>query len=137
MMLRNQERMQKKGGGMTNNTKKPSKWKKQSEEFRAILKAGKEPMPSYGTNRKGIGQPGYKGGANTVNMSRPMPQMSSITDDYTLCNMCSRKYNETAYDKHLPHCERKFKESQMKAKYAKPSTSSNSKPNLNVRFNKR
>lgn len=39
---------------------------------------------------------------------------SSITDDYVHCNMCNRKYNENAYSKHLPTCERRTKEAQFK-----------------------
>lgn len=75
---------------------------------------------------------------------------SVLTDDYTFCNMCNRKYNENAYSKHLPTCERRAKESQIKNK-PKPSgtmgmggnTNSNTgsgygnKPNLNVKFNKK
>lgn len=42
MMLKNQEYQEKKKGvkGMQN-VKKPAKWKKQSEEFRAIMRVGK------------------------------------------------------------------------------------------------
>ena len=39
---------------------------------------------------------------------------SSITDDYKHCNMCNRKYNENAYSKHLPTCERRTKEAMFK-----------------------
>ena len=64
---------------------------------------------------------------------------SVITEDYTLCNMCSRRYNEQAYSKHLPTCERRTKEAQMKSK-AKQAVGSNgygSKTNLNVKFGKK
>lgn len=58
--------------------------------------------------------------------------------------MCNRKYNENAFDKHLPTCERRAKESQFKNK-ARPTsiisgnttTYANSKPNLNLKFNKK
>jgi len=79
------------------------------------------------------------GAANLVPMT--MPTTSVLYEDYIACNLCSRKYNEQAYNKHLPTCERRAKESIMKDK-AKSGASSqavsyNSKPNLNVKFGKR
>jgi hypothetical protein len=79
------------------------------------------------------------GSSNVVPMT--MPTSSVLYEDYISCNLCSRKYNEQAYNKHLPTCERRTKESLMKDK-AKSSGSSqgvnyNSKPNLNVKFGKR
>jgi hypothetical protein len=74
---------------------------------------------------------------------------SSISDDYVLCNMCNRNYNEQAYHKHLPTCERKTNEANFKNKFkvAGVSTGNNkninstycngSKPNLNVKFGKK
>ena len=41
---------------------------------------------------------------------------SVVNDDYTLCKFCNRRYNDEAYNKHLPGCERRFKEAQLKAK---------------------
>jgi hypothetical protein len=74
------------------------------------------------------------------------PARSIIEDDYKHCDMCNRRYNEGAYEKHLPTCERKAKESQFKNK-GKPGTGSimnantssyaNSKPNFNLKFNKK
>ena len=29
--------------------------------------------------------------------------------DYVHCSICNRRYNETAYGKHLPNCEKKQK----------------------------
>ena len=77
--------------------------------------------------------------ANTV--SKP----SVYTEDYKHCSICTRSFNENAYAKHLPTCERRNKEAQMKNK-VKPgttggmgsiNTNGNSKPNLNVKFNKK
>ena len=75
-----------------NNKKKMKaepKWKKQSEELRAIAKGNMDP-----------------------NEYKP----SVVNDDYTLCKFCNRRYNDEAYNKHLPGCERRFKEAQLKAK---------------------
>ncbi len=108
----------KKGKTQKNNKEgkqKDPKWKKQSEELRAIIKQNREFD--------------NKSGNAFVNVP------SSITDDYTLCDMCGRKYNEQAYNKHLPTCDRKTKEALLKNKGKAPTTSSN-KPNLNVRFKK-
>lgn len=83
---------------------------------------------------------GGMGGSSYANIP------SAITDDYTHCNMCNRKYNEQAYMKHLPTCERRTKEAMMKNKL-KPSGGNNintngtysysNKPNLNVKFGKK
>jgi len=64
-----------------------------------------------------------------------MPTTSAIYDDYLKCDLCNRKYNEQAYSKHLPTCERKAKETMMKDKMK--SGINNSKPNLNVKFGKK
>jgi hypothetical protein len=96
------------------------------------------------------------GTKTNTNFSKP----SVLTEDYQLCNMCNRKYNEQAFGKHLPTCERRTKEANMKAKsknalmpqnslntnntlshQSKPTVSQttnfSSKPNLNVRFYKK
>lgn len=83
-----------------------------------------------------------RGGAGFVNTP------SVITEDYTHCNMCNRKYNEQAYAKHLPTCERRTKEANLKSKFKgqNSNTANNiningtytgSKPNLNVKFGKK
>jgi hypothetical protein len=74
----------------------------------------------------------------------------SIPDDYVLCNLCNRNYNESAYGKHLSHCERKSREATMKNKVKPGTTTGNNnnantnstythsnKPNLNVKFGKK
>jgi hypothetical protein len=37
-------------------------------------------------------------------------------DDRVECKWCNRKFNEVAAERHIPVCERKYKEMQMKAK---------------------
>ncbi len=49
--------------------------------------------------------------------------------------MCNRKYNENAYTRHIPHCEKKQKDFQKKGN--KGNTGGSTKPNLNVKFNNR
>jgi hypothetical protein len=96
----------------TNNNNKNSnvpKWKKQSEEFRRILKGARNPeVPSYEKN-------GGKKGQNII--KKQTEQQYSISDDYTHCSICNRKYNEQAYNKHLPTCQRKQKENMLKGNY--------------------
>jgi len=41
-------------------------------------------------------------------------------DDFVNCNYCGRSYNEEAYNKHLGHCSKKYKETQIKDKLVKP-----------------
>lgn len=43
-------------------------------------------------------------------------QPSVINDDYILCQYCQRRYNDDAFAKHAPGCERRFKESQARNK---------------------
>ncbi len=123
---------------------KSQKWKKQSEEFRRILRENRniekeQAMGNkYGQNKggKNIGRGQTGGGMKPMGGYTNVP--SSITDDYTLCNMCGRKYNDQAYTKHLPTCERRTKEVMMKNKL-KSNTGSvgfGVKPNINARFKK-
>lgn len=62
--------------------------------------------------------------------------------------MCNRKYNEKAYEKHLGHCERKYKEIMFKNRGNAPSSQMGSRqgmskntgmnrPNLNTKFGKK
>jgi hypothetical protein len=123
---------------------KAQKWKKQSEELRAIVKQNRDYdnnntgriifILGYGSNAKGTGY----GGSGTKEKFVNVP--SSISDDYSLCDMCGRKYNEQAYTRHLPTCERRTKDAMMKNK-VKVATGTTggyigSKPNLNTRFKK-
>jgi hypothetical protein len=84
------------------------------------------------------GNVGSKTGTN-YNKGSYTNTPSVLTEDYTLCNMCNRRYNEQAYSKHLPTCERRTKEAQMKGKVKQASGTNNfgSKPNLNVKFGKK
>lgn len=96
----------KKGTSVVRQVVKAKKWQKQSEEFRAAMKSGQK---------------------GNENMKMP----TSTYDDYFHCQYCNRKYNETAYNKHLTFCMKKSKDSMMK-----PKLNTNSKPNLNVKFRK-
>ncbi len=51
---------------------------------------------------------------NEISLGGQVPAGSALSDDYIYCNMCTRKYNENAYSKHLPTCERRTKEAQFK-----------------------
>jgi len=136
-------------GSLQGGNKKP-KWQKQSEELRAIARANKttSDFPQIG-NKLG-NKAGNKMGNTNYNNYKP----SVITEDYSHCNMCNRKYNDNAYAKHLPTCERRTKEAALKGKANNalmpvsktsgnnlgnnfPSLSSGSKPNFNVKFGKK
>jgi len=128
-----------------NMNNKKAKWKKQSEEFRAIMKSGKT-TTGFGTETN-FGKGGSKnnlGGkmlGKNVLPSNHVNVPSAITEDYNHCGLCNRRYNENAYIKHLPTCERKNKEATMKSNHLKSqgstSIGNNSKPNFNVKFGKK
>ena len=97
---------ERKGGGKPLYTRKAPgaskmpKWKAESEQFRAAMRAAR----------------GAKfGGAGYV-AAAPAPP----PDDYVLCKYCGRRFNEIAAERHIPFCERKFKESQMRVGGGKP-----------------
>lgn len=111
--------------------KKVPKWKKQSEEFRRILGAGKpknEDEDNFIVTKKG----------NEEKIQQPTT--SCLYDDYTHCNICNRRYNEDAFKKHLPTCQRKQKEQIMKGGN-KPISNQNQNlnqlPNTKNGFNKK
>jgi len=141
-----------KTGNVQGGGKKP-KWLKQSEELRAIARANKttNDFPKIG-NKLGGKQIGNAKQMGSTNYNNYKP--SVITEDYSHCNMCNRKYNDNAYAKHLPTCERRTKEATLKGKANNalmpisknsngnlgnnfPSLSSGSKPNFNVKFGKK
>jgi hypothetical protein len=68
--------------------------------------------------------------SNTKNLMQNIP--SVINDDYIQCSHCDRRYNENAYNKHLPTCERRTKEAVMKNKLK--GTSSKSNFNTNKKY---
>ena len=91
--IRNMEYQEKKEGTLNKYKKKNEipKWKKQSEELRSMAKGG-------------------------VDGGEAIFKPSVITDDYQLCKFCNRKYNDEAYKKHLPGCERRYKDAQLRGK---------------------
>jgi hypothetical protein len=102
---------------MNKGKQKTQKWKKQSEELRSIIKQNRDFDPKSNN-----------GPSTFVNVP-------ASNDDYSHCNMCNRKYNEQAYIRHLPTCERRMKDAEMKNK-PKGVIQSSNKPNLNLRFKK-
>ena len=124
------------------------KWKLQSMEFRAICNPGKtnkiRKEMGFGNMNMGRGinniksggkmmnkNKGGMGGGNTfgggygmgmgtgggMDMGGYFP--SAISLDYTHCEYCNRNYNETAYNKHLNGCKRRYEEAQMRNKMTK------------------
>ena len=85
------------------------KWKLQSMEFRQICRGGAPP-------KIGKGGLSSKGGKGNIQQSYTP---SVITDSFIPCKFCNRRYNEEAYHKHLPGCERRYKEAQMRNKLQK------------------
>ena len=90
-ILRRQEKDKKKGNSVVQqqqNKDKKQKWKKESEEIRAVCK----------------------------NKNGDIPIPSTITDSYIHCTYCNKKYNENSFYRHLDFCMKKAKENQMKPK---------------------
>ena len=92
------EKMNQNKKGKEDELKKEPKWKRQSEQFRNVLKNARIEE---------------EGGNNNSGQKKVLLPTNDY-DDYTHCNICNRKYNEEAYKKHLAMCERKQKESNMK-----------------------
>jgi len=74
--------------------------------------------------RRGVGAPatqdvsyGGAGGKGTGGGSKQVQQQQQYEeeDDRILCKWCGRKFNETAGNRHIPVCEQKFKQQQMKS----------------------
>lgn len=53
---------------------------------------------------------------NDSGPSDTQQQIMEQMDDRTECKFCGRKFNEQAAERHIPLCEKKFKENQMKNK---------------------
>jgi hypothetical protein len=139
-----EEKKKKKAGSDNNLAAKKAKWKKQSEEFRSILRqANADEAADNFVVTKGNGKDGKN--ITTVKGNAIVSTPSVLTEDYKLCSMCNRKYNESAYSKHLPTCEKRTKEANIKSKGKSPSVSNNtiqqptnhlsSKGNLNMNAN--
>ena len=86
------------------------KWKLQSMEFRQICRGGFGGPVQIGKSSKG----GVKGKSTGMQQQSYTP--SVITDSFIPCKFCNRRYNDEAYHKHLPGCERRYKEAQMRNK---------------------
>ncbi len=159
MLVKNAEFEDKKKEKMNKNKKgkedeeikKLPKWKRQSEQFRNVLQQARNAdqednnnfVVTKGGNSGGVGG-GVGGGKGKGIGSGPGSGSGGglggmYDDDYTHCDICNRRYNENAYTKHLPTCQRKQKEMMMKGgnKGNTGNTGNSSKPNLNVKFNKK
>ena len=55
----------------------------------------------------GFGSGGYGGGGGGY-------QAPVEYDDRTPCPYCGRKFNDTAAQRHIPHCQKKAKDMQMR-----------------------
>ncbi len=80
---------------------------------------------NYGPSSYNKGPSNYKSGGMKKTSAggyqpAPMPVRSVISDSFTLCKFCNRRYNDEAYAKHLPGCENRYKEAQIRNKLAKP-----------------
>jgi hypothetical protein len=80
------------------------KWKKQSEEFRRMLRGTAQ------ADMKDDNILVVKGAPGTIQK----PSEPVYNDDYEHCSICNRRYNSDAFKKHLPHCEKKKKEAMIK-----------------------
>ena len=124
--------------------RKKENWKVQSELLRNVAKANR----SYSNGNQMVNNRMYnnKSSKGVVNNSSKKGNninydygfshmslysfkiggMSSLPNDgLTLCDTCGRRYNETAYEKHLPGCQKRDKENLIKHKFSKPSFNSN------------
>lgn len=112
-ILKNAERTEKvvKKGKEIKKSKTKVNWKAQSEQFRMAMRANS-------TVNENTTMGGNFSSKPTLNQKGN--EAYEAYDDRTHCNLCNRKYNETAYDKHLPMCERKNKENAIKAKKGNP-----------------
>jgi hypothetical protein len=130
MLVKNAELEEKKKSKMGLNkdqkikeaNKKMPKWKMQSEQLRNQLKLGAEADSGKGD------QPKYD---------------SKQHDGYTHCDLCSRRYNEDAYKKHLNFCQKKNQKDTFLKGNSNTSTANKEmsnrggqKPGLNVKFRK-
>jgi len=88
--------------------KKKNNWKKQSDMLRNVAAANKTGADFT-----------KKGSGNVVQITGKNNGYSNNNDDddgLTFCGLCSRKYNDEAYKRHLTHCEKKDRDAKMKGK---------------------
>lgn len=76
------------------------KWKAQSEQFRAAMRAA-----------NGGPEVGGKGGSNGYGGGAPAYEPH---DDRVQCPHCGRKFAELACERHMPHCEQSMKKNAMR-----------------------
>lgn len=76
------------------------KWKAQSLMFRQAMQASSGAPPSKG------------GGGASAQLAAA--QAVAEMDDRITCKFCNRKFAEESGKRHIPHCEKKYKEQMMK-----------------------
>eukprot|EP00347_Sterkiella_histriomuscorum_P005699 403355604 len=84
------------------------KWKNQSEQFRMAMRAARGAPTQqsygggsgYGNARAGVGRSGNAGNGG-------YQQQVDQYDDRKPCPYCGRRFNDTAADRHIPHCKTK------------------------------
>ena len=118
--------------GKEEEIKKLPKWKRQSEQFRNVLKNARKQDNEDGNF---MVVKGGQGGGNVQKVVQQTPNYDY--DDLKHCDLCNRRYNDDAFTKHLPTCQRKQKESLLKGNNNKGGSNTVNKPNLNVKFTKK
>ena len=63
--------------------------------------------------RQAVGPVGSSAGAGSKNFN-PSLEPSIDTDDRVQCEFCGRKFAEKTAERHIPHCESKYKANLMK-----------------------
>lgn len=117
-------RNQKKDKGKKNTASKPTKnsnWKAQSEMFRQAMRANAgDTGNNFEVLVKDPGSTNQFGGKDVQRQNTTTNTIKSIPSGLTHCSLCNRSYNDNAYTKHLPHCEKKSKENAMKQRKPLP-----------------
>jgi hypothetical protein len=55
-----------------------------------------------------------KGLAQTPQEAQLAQQIRETASNMKLCKYCNRRFNDTAAEKHIPFCERKYKEANIR-----------------------
>ena len=84
---------------------KVPKWKRQSEMFRAGLRAARGVATGSGGGGRGGGSNPSGGGGGFGGGGAEAYPAADEFDDRVQCPHCSRKFNEDVLERHLPHCK--------------------------------
>lgn len=124
-ILRNNEIREKKEKAKKNATASKqstkSNWKIQSEMFRQAMRAVGDTGNNIEVYVKDPGSTNQQfGNKDVLRQNTTTNTVKSIPSNLTHCSLCNRSYNDNAYTKHLPHCEKKSKENAMKQRKPLP-----------------